>query len=100
MTTFAELGLHPILQQNIRHLGYTTPTDIQAKAVGAVLSGADTCMIAPTGTGKTAAYLLPVLQELSRTDHSADEVRPLRALFLVPTCALSRCLAASASSPR
>ena len=85
MTTFAKLGLNPTLQANIKRLGYTAPTEIQAKSIGAVLSGADTYAIAPTGTGKTAAYLLPTLQELSQVDHSNEQVRPLRALFLVPT---------------
>ena len=85
MTTFAKLGLNPTLQANIKRLGYTTPTEIQEKSIGAVLSGADTYAIAPTGTGKTAAYLLPTLQELSQVDNSDKQVRPLRALFLVPT---------------
>ena len=85
MTTFAKLGLNKTLQTNIKNLGYKKPTYIQEKAIGAVLSGTDTYAIAPTGTGKTAAYLLPILQELSQEDHSADEVRPIRALFLVPT---------------
>ncbi len=85
MTVFAKLGLNPIIQANIKRLGYKTPTDIQEQSIGAVLSGSDTYAIAPTGTGKTAAYLLPLLQELSQTDHSLDDVRPIRALFLVPT---------------
>jgi ATP-dependent RNA helicase RhlE len=85
MTIFAELGLNPIIQANVKRLGYQTPTDIQQKSIGAVLSGTDTYAIAPTGTGKTAAYLLPLLQELSQSDHSADLIRPIRALVLVPT---------------
>lgn len=85
MTTFAKLGLNKTLQANIKRLGYKKPTYIQEKSIGAVLSGTDTYAIAPTGTGKTAAYLLPILQELSQVDHSADQVRPIRALFLVPT---------------
>jgi ATP-dependent RNA helicase RhlE len=85
MKKFAELGLNSTLQKNIKRQKYTEPTDIQEKSIGAVLSGADTYAIAPTGTGKTAAYLLPLLQELSQSDHSADDVRPVRALILVPT---------------
>ena len=85
MTIFAELGLNNIIQANIEALGYSSPTDIQQKSIGAVLSGSDTYAIAPTGTGKTAAYLLPLLQELSQKDNSADEIRPIRALILVPT---------------
>ncbi|SFC64287.1 DEAD/DEAH box helicase [Pseudoalteromonas denitrificans] len=90
MTIFAELGLNKTLQANIKRLGYKTPTNIQKKSIGAVLSGADTYAIAPTGTGKTAAYLLPTLQELSQTDHSNDEIRPIRAVYLVPTRELAQ----------
>lgn len=90
MTTFAKLGLNNTLQENIKALGYKKPTYIQEKSIGAVLSGTDTYAIAPTGTGKTAAYLLPILQELSREDHSEDQVRPIRALLLVPTRELAQ----------
>lgn len=90
MTIFAKLGLNSTIQANIKRLGYKSPTDIQEKSIGAVLSGADTYGIAPTGTGKTAAYLLPLLQELSQSDHSGDQVRPIRALFLVPTRELAQ----------
>ena len=85
MTIFAELGLNSTIQKNIKQLGYKSPTDIQKQSIGAVLSGADTYAIAPTGTGKSAAFLLPLLQELSQVDHSQDQVRPTRALILVPT---------------
>ncbi|MEP1742570.1 MAG: DEAD/DEAH box helicase [Kangiellaceae bacterium] len=90
MTNFSQLGLNKTIQANIKQLGYKTPTDIQEQSIGAVLSGADTYAIAPTGTGKTAAYLLPLLQELSQSDHSADQVRPVRALFLLPTRELAQ----------
>lgn len=90
MTTFAKLGLNKTLQNNIKALGYKKPTYIQEKSIGAVLSGTDTYAIAPTGTGKTAAYLLPILQELSQEDHSEDQVRPIRALFMVPTRELAQ----------
>jgi len=90
MTSFAKLGLNSTLQSNIKALGYKKPTHIQEKSIGAVLSGTDTYAIAPTGTGKTAAYLLPILQELSRVDNSEEQVRPIRALFLVPTRELAQ----------
>ena len=85
MSNFAELGLNATLQANVEDQGYKQPTDIQTKSIAAILSGADTYSIAPTGTGKTAAYLLPILQQLSQTDHSSEQVRPIRALILVPT---------------
>lgn len=90
MTTFAKLGLNTTLQANIKRLGYKSPTHIQEKSIGSVLSGTDTYAIAPTGTGKTAAYLLPTLQELSQSDHSEAQVRPIRAVFLVPTRELAQ----------
>jgi len=90
MTTFAALGLNKTLQANIKRMGYKKPTYIQEQSIGAVLSGSDTYAIAPTGTGKTAAYLLPILQELSQQDHSGDQVRPIRGLFLVPTRELAQ----------
>lgn len=90
MTIFAKLGLNKTIHANIKRLGYKTPTYIQQKSIGSVLSGADTYAIAPTGTGKTAAYLLPILQELSQSDHSDDQIRPIRALFLVPTRELAQ----------
>lgn len=90
MTTFAKLGLNSTLQSNVKRLGYKKPTYIQEKSIGAVLSGTDTYAIAPTGTGKTAAYLLPILQELSQEDFSGEQVRPIRALFLVPTRELAQ----------
>jgi ATP-dependent RNA helicase RhlE len=90
MSYFAKLGLNPTLQTNVKTLGYAKPTEIQEKSIGAILSGADTYAIAPTGTGKTAAYLLPILQELSQVDNSHLEVRPLRALILVPTRELAQ----------
>lgn len=90
MTTFAALGLNKTLQANIKRLGYKEPTYIQEHSIGAVLSGTDTYAIAPTGTGKTAAYLLPTLQELSQTDNSEMHVRPIRGLYLVPTRELAQ----------
>jgi ATP-dependent RNA helicase RhlE len=90
MTIFAELGLNSTIQANVERSGYTSPTDIQEKSIGAILSGSDTYAIAATGTGKTAAYLLPLLQELAQTDHSGDQVRPVRALILVPTRELAQ----------
>ncbi len=90
MTNFAKLGLNKTIQSNIACLGYKTPTYIQQESIGSVLSGADTYAIAPTGTGKTAAFLLPTLQELSQEDHSSDTVRPIRAVFLVPTRELAQ----------
>src|SRR5207302_1456639 len=61
---FKKLGLPPSLVRNALALGYVNPTPIQLRAIPAALSGLDLVATAQTGTGKTAAFLLPVLQQL------------------------------------
>jgi ATP-dependent RNA helicase DeaD len=81
-TTFSELGLDARLVRETEALGYTTPTPIQVAAIPLVLRGSDLLGQAATGTGKTAAFSLPMLQNLAQTP--ASDARP-RALVLVPT---------------
>jgi ATP-dependent RNA helicase DeaD len=76
---FSELGLHPAVLQALTQVGYEVPTPIQAATIPALLSGSDVLGQAQTGTGKTAAFALPVL---SRID--LEKARP-QALVLVPT---------------
>ncbi|BBP43244.1 DEAD/DEAH box helicase [Thiosulfativibrio zosterae] len=80
---FSKLGLIDPLLKAISELGYKTPTEIQKKAIPVILSGKDLIAGAQTGTGKTAAFGLPILQTLS----SLGEVRgrSIRALVLAPT---------------
>ncbi|GIK01169.1 hypothetical protein Aspvir_005201 [Aspergillus viridinutans] len=61
---FDDAGLHPIMRENIRLCNYEIPTPIQAYAIPAVLTGHDLIAIAQTGSGKTAAFLIPVLSQL------------------------------------
>jgi ATP-dependent RNA helicase RhlE len=86
--TFEELNLAPALVQAVRNQGYETPTPIQAQAIPAVIAGHDVLAGAQTGTGKTAAFVLPVLHLLSQR-HSASAGKkshqPVRALVLTPT---------------
>ena len=63
--TFASLGLTAPLIDTLETLGYRTPTPVQSKAIPAVLAGRDLMAAAQTGTGKTAAFALPVLQRLA-----------------------------------
>ncbi|USV58303.1 DEAD/DEAH box helicase [Aeromonas encheleia] len=85
LASFAELALSPRLLQTLTELGYETPTPIQASAIPVILAGRDLMAGAQTGTGKTAAFVLPILQQLLTTPREADEGRPIRALVLVPT---------------
>ncbi|KAL5002475.1 P-loop containing nucleoside triphosphate hydrolase protein [Aspergillus recurvatus] len=62
--SFDDAGLHPVMRQNIRLCGYEFPTPIQAYAIPAVLTAHDLIAIAQTGSGKTAAFLIPVLSQL------------------------------------
>ncbi|MBV7439177.1 DEAD/DEAH box helicase [Aeromonas sp. sif2416] len=85
LASFTELALSPRLLQTLSELGYETPTPIQASAIPVVLAGRDLMAGAQTGTGKTAAFVLPILQQLLTAPREADEGRPIRALVLVPT---------------
>ncbi|WP_271679230.1 DEAD/DEAH box helicase [Thermomonas mangrovi] len=82
--TFDTLGLAPALLRALADNGYATPTPIQQQAIPLVLSGRDVLGGAQTGTGKTAAFALPVLNRLSKETPPAGPRKP-RALVLVPT---------------
>ena len=85
--TFDELKLAPAILEAVREQGYENPTPIQAEAIPAVLAGHDLLAGAQTGTGKTAAFTLPMLQRLSDSAQEAHKgkARPVRALVLAPT---------------
>ena len=84
MTTFAELGLAEPLLNALTSVGYTTPTPIQIQAIPHVLAGRDVQGIAQTGTGKTAAFALPILHRLLANRRPAPR-RGCRVLVLSPT---------------
>ena len=77
---FSELGLRPAYARRCESLGYTEPTAIQERAIPVVLTGADLIGCAETGTGKTAAFLLPTMQRMSETPRPG-----VRVLVLAPT---------------
>jgi ATP-dependent RNA helicase RhlE len=87
---FAALGLAPELVRAVADEGYAQPTPIQSEAIPLALAGRDLIGSAQTGTGKTAAFVLPILQRLSDGPRGA-----LRALVLVPTRELAEQVAAS-----
>lgn len=82
--TFEELNLAPALLSAVHDLGYDAPTPIQAQAIPAVLAGHDLLAGAQTGTGKTAAFALPLLHRLSQGTATGGH-KPIRALVLTPT---------------
>ncbi|NCN89867.1 MAG: DEAD/DEAH box helicase, partial [Gallionella sp.] len=85
--SFADLKLAPEILKALTEAGYTTPTPIQAQAIPVVLNDEDLMAGAQTGTGKTAAFALPLLQKLlPHASASTSPARhPVRALILVPT---------------
>jgi ATP-dependent RNA helicase RhlE len=83
-TTFAALGLAEPLLRALEATGYTTPTPIQAQAIPVVLDGRDLLAAAQTGTGKTAGFALPILQQQMAHEKRARDGRP-RVLILTPT---------------
>jgi ATP-dependent RNA helicase RhlE len=84
ITSFSELALRPELQKALADQGYATPTPIQAQAIPHLLTGRDLLGIAQTGTGKTAAFTLPILQKLTEAPAALKAGSP-RALILTPT---------------
>ena len=84
-STFEELGLEPRLLEAVRRRGYERPTAIQRRAIPPALAGRDVLGSAQTGTGKTAAFTLPMLQRFSDDEHGT-----LRGLIVTPTRELAR----------
>ncbi|MFN9800533.1 MAG: DEAD/DEAH box helicase, partial [Bacteroidota bacterium] len=78
---FKELGLHPDIIEGIESMRFKEPTPIQEQAIPHILAGRDVVGIAQTGTGKTAAFLLPVLDAIIKSGESGS----IKALIIVPT---------------
>ena len=94
MSDFKSLNLAAPINNAIEELGYTTPTPIQAKAIPDVLKGRDLMGIAQTGTGKTAAFSLPLLNHICINDREPPR-KGTRALILTPTRELASQIADS-----
>jgi ATP-dependent RNA helicase RhlE len=77
---FSDFNLHPAIMEGVNALGYIEPTPIQLKAIPAALQGSDIIGLAQTGTGKTAAFVLPILQKLM-----SGKRGQVRALIMSPT---------------
>jgi ATP-dependent RNA helicase RhlE len=83
VNSFASLQLNPSIMRALDDAGYTEPTPIQLEAIPMVLAGVDLLATAQTGTGKTAAFALPMLHRLS--ERTTPRGRPIRGLILTPT---------------
>lgn len=86
--SFAKLGLSDLILKALSEADYSQPTEIQQKAIPLILKGEDLIASAQTGTGKTASFVLPILQKLN--DGSRVRGRSIRALILVPTRELAK----------
>lgn len=95
VASFAELGIIAPLCNRLSELGYVSPTPIQAATIPAVLSGQDVLAGANTGSGKTAAFALPLLQRLSEAKSADKSAGVVRCLVLVPTRELAQQVADS-----
>src|SRR5258708_33793053 len=81
MKTFSQLSLSPVLQNNLAKHGFVEPLPVQSEAIPPALNGQDVVATAQTGTGKTLAFVLPVLEALSKQTAASGP----RALILSPT---------------
>jgi ATP-dependent RNA helicase RhlE len=82
--SFDNLGLSPVIKHNLRALGYRVPTPVQAKAIPLALEGRDVIGSAQTGTGKTAAFGIPMIERLA-LNATALKPRFPHSLVLTPT---------------
>lgn len=83
--TFKELGLIPAILRTLEEQGYKQPTPIQQQAIPILLKGRDLLGCAQTGTGKTAAFAIPILQNLSKPHKETKGRRKIKALVVTPT---------------
>ncbi|MBK0368712.1 DEAD/DEAH box helicase [Flavobacterium agrisoli] len=82
---FEDLALSKSIQKAVHEEGYTNPTPIQEQAIPIVLSGRDLVGCAQTGTGKTAAFAIPIIHQLHRIVGSSKKAKKIRALIVTPT---------------
>ncbi len=85
MNTFSELNIHPNILKALADQGYTTPTPIQKQAIPILLQHKDLLGCAQTGTGKTAAFSIPIIQHLISKNENATSRKKIKALVITPT---------------
>ena len=93
--TFKELGLIPAILRTLEEQGYKKPTPIQQQSIPILLKGRDLLGCAQTGTGKTAAFAIPIIQHLSAPHNEPAGRRKIKALIITPTRELATQIADS-----
>ncbi|MGB6036878.1 MAG: DEAD/DEAH box helicase, partial [Cryomorphaceae bacterium] len=83
--TFEQLNLIPTILRSLKDENYTSPTDIQARAIPLILDGEDVLGSAQTGTGKTAAFAIPIIQHLEKDEERTRGRRKILSLIVTPT---------------
>ncbi|WP_143304691.1 DEAD/DEAH box helicase [Chitinophaga vietnamensis] len=82
---FEQYNISPEIKESLAELGFKRPTDIQFKAIPSILKGDDVMAIAQTGTGKTAAFAIPILHRLQQQEHRRKNKWEVKCLVMVPT---------------
>jgi ATP-dependent RNA helicase RhlE len=85
MTDFSTLNLCPALKLNLARNGFVTPTPVQAQSIPPALEGRDVVATAQTGTGKTLAFALPIVDALAKVKPSTSKAAAIKAVILSPT---------------
>ncbi|PPK62262.1 ATP-dependent RNA helicase RhlE [Malaciobacter marinus] len=83
--SFSQLGLNPNILKAVKEQGYTSPTPIQKESIPVILNHKDVLAAAQTGTGKTAAFTLPLLEKMSQKPNKKGQKSYIKALILAPT---------------
>ncbi|MBF0201446.1 MAG: DEAD/DEAH box helicase, partial [Desulfamplus sp.] len=81
---FSDYHISQEIKENLEKMGFKRPTDIQFKAIAPIINGEDVLAIAQTGTGKTAAFAIPVIDRIHR-NKTSRRVSGIKALVMVPT---------------
>ena len=82
---FNDYRIDSKIKSQLEYMGFKKPTDIQYRCIPHILNGEDVMAVAPTGTGKTAAFVIPIINQLLKSKRKGSGIR---ALILVPTCLL------------
>src|SRR3954462_8181736 len=85
MNTFSELTLSPVLKNNLARNGFVKPTAVQSQAIPSALAGHDVVATAQTGTGKTLAFVLPMLESLTANPAVSSSKTGVAVVVLSPT---------------